>query len=214
MACKKYRKRVRASCKLSKGIDWTETQMKRIEGGHQDMWGHDHKIIRTKWKYSLVDDCTFFKMIRMATGTDQLICIAEATGSKIDTRKSEAEAQGPAKTLALSLKQSHAHYYRLYENGTTRAIMDLQGLHSSDAFQHLNALASMGLKSFCPWCFKFRGNTKTIVTHLREVHYRVAIACDIYQSFASKAVQVVLEHWDGGRHFAFVALPHFHSLSE
>ena len=37
MACKKYRKRVRASCKLSKGVDWMDTQMKRIEGGHQDV---------------------------------------------------------------------------------------------------------------------------------------------------------------------------------
>ena len=33
-AHKKYRKRVRASCKLSKGMDWTDAQMKRIQGGH------------------------------------------------------------------------------------------------------------------------------------------------------------------------------------
>ena len=62
LACKKYRKRVRASCKLSKGVDWTDAQLKRIEGGHQDMWGHNHEIIRAKQKHTLADDHTSFKM--------------------------------------------------------------------------------------------------------------------------------------------------------
>ena len=43
--------------------------------------------------------------------TDQLLCIAEATSSKIYTRDMEAEIYGRAKTLVLSLKQHHAHYY-------------------------------------------------------------------------------------------------------
>ena len=55
-------------------------------------------------------------------------------------------------------------------------------------------LATVGLKSFCPLCLKFGGNTKTIAVHHREVHYRLAIACDICQSFASILVQAVLEH--------------------
>ena len=37
-AWKKYRKRVRTSCKLSKGRDWMEAQMKRIVDSHQDVW--------------------------------------------------------------------------------------------------------------------------------------------------------------------------------
>ena len=90
-AHKKYRKRVRASCKLSKGSDWTETQMKRIGDSHQDMWSHDHKIIRREWKHALAEDHTSFEMRRMTTRTDQLLCIAEATGSKIYTRESEVE---------------------------------------------------------------------------------------------------------------------------
>ena len=64
----------------------------------------------------------------------------------------------------------------------------------SNAFQHLNILASVGFKSFCLWCFKFQGNTEMITTHLREVHYRLAIACDICLVFTSMSVQVVLEH--------------------
>ena len=75
-AHKKYRKRVRASYKLSKGVDWTETQMKRIKGGHQDVWGHNHKIIRAEQKHTLADDHTSFRMRQMATRTNQLIHLA------------------------------------------------------------------------------------------------------------------------------------------
>ena len=159
---KKYRKRVRASCKLSKGSDWMEAQMKRIGDSHQDVWDHDHKIIRTEWIGALAEDCTSFEMRRMTTRTDQLLHIAEATGSKIYTREPEAETCSLAKALVLSLKQFHTHYYRLYEKGITRAMVGLQGLHMSDAFWGPTIWASMGLKSFCPWCFKFRGNTETI----------------------------------------------------
>ena len=162
--------------------------MKRIKDSHQDVWGQDHKIIRTKRKCILADDHTSFEMRRMPTRTDQLLHIDEATGSKICTRESEVEVQGPTRALVLSLKQFHAHYYRLYEKGTTRAMVGIQALHSRDAFWHSNVFASMGQKSFCPWCFKFGGNTETIETHLREVHYRLAIACDVCQSLSSMSV--------------------------
>ena len=178
MVHKKYRKRIRASCKLSKGMDWTDVQLKRIEGGHQDVWGHNHEIIRVKQNCTLMDDHTYFEMRWIATRTGQLIHIAKATGSKIYTRESEAQTQGLPKALVLSLKQFHAHYYRLYEKGTTRAMVGLQGLHSSDAFWHLNMLASVGPKSFSPWCLKLGGNTEITATHLREVDYRLAIMCN------------------------------------
>ena len=74
------------------------------------------------------------------------------------------------------------------------AMVGLQGLHSSDTFWHLNVWAGVGLKLFCLWCFKFVRNTETTATLLREVHYKLAIACDICQSFANMSVQVVLEH--------------------
>ena len=99
--------------------------MKRIRDSPHDMWGHDHKIIRAKQKHALVDDCTSFKMRRMATRTNQLLHIAKATGSKIYALESEVGAQGLAKALVLSLKQFHAHYYRLYKRGTTRAMVGL-----------------------------------------------------------------------------------------
>ena len=68
-ACKKYSKRVRASCKLSKDMDWTDTQIKRIEGCHQEVWGHNHEIIRAKWKCALADD--YFLQNEMNDHKDQ-----------------------------------------------------------------------------------------------------------------------------------------------
>ena len=53
---KRYRKRVRVSCKLSKGSDWMEAQMKRIRDSHQDIWGHDLVIIRSEGKCVLAED--------------------------------------------------------------------------------------------------------------------------------------------------------------
>ena len=79
-AWKKYRKRVRVSCKLSKGTKWMEAQMKRFRDSHWDVWGHDHKISRTEQKCTLAEDCSSFEMRRMTTRTDQLFCIVEATG--------------------------------------------------------------------------------------------------------------------------------------
>ena len=115
----------------------------------------------------------------MAIRTDQLLCIAKATGSKIHTRELEAETIGRLRTVVLSLKQYHTQYYCFYEKGKMKAMIGLQRLHTSDAFQYSNMSSSVGLKLFCPWCFKLGGNMETIATHLREVHYRLDIACDI-----------------------------------
>ena len=92
----------------------------------------------------------------MMIRADQLLHIPEATGSKIYTRESEAKTHDRAKTLVLSLKQYHIHYYQFYEKGTTRAMVGLQGLYMSDAFQCSNMSASVGLRSFIPWCFQAR----------------------------------------------------------
>ena len=176
---------------------WMETQQKRINDSHHYVWENDQKIIRTEQKCTLAEDCTSFEMRRMTTRPDQLLCIAEATGSKIYTRESEVGTHNHAKALALSLKQYQPHYYRFYEKGTTRAMVGLQGLHINDAFWHPNVYAGVGLKSFCPWCFKPDANTETITIHLREVHQHLAIACDLCQLFATMSAQVVLQHCSG-----------------
>ena len=87
-----------------------------------------------EWNCTLAEEGNSFEMGRMMVRTDQLLCTAVATDSQIYTRDSEAKAHGQAKTLVLLLKQYHAHYYHFYENGMARAMIDLQGLHSSNAF--------------------------------------------------------------------------------
>ena len=109
----------------------------------------------------------------------------------------ETGAQGRKKTLVQSLKQYHAHFYQLYEKGMTCAMASLQGLHVGDVFRCPNVSASVGLKSFCPWCLKLGGNTKTIAIHLWEVHYRMAIMCNICWAFAGMSAQSILDHCSG-----------------
>ena len=111
-----------------------EAQLKRISENCQDVWGHDHEYVRAEQKYTLVEDHNFFEMQKMMIRTNQLLCIAEATGSKIHTSKSEVETDGRMRTLVLSFKQYHTHYYWFYEKGTMRAMVGLQGLYTSDAF--------------------------------------------------------------------------------
>ena len=72
-------------------------------------------------------------------------------------------------------------------------MVSLQGLHMSDAFRCPHILASVGLKSFFPWW----GNTKMIAIHLRKVHYRMAIVCDICQPFTDMNAQSILDHCSG-----------------
>ena len=153
------------------------------------MWRHNHESIHIEWDYALVEDHNSFEMCRMTVRTDQLLHIAVATGSQIYTRDLEAKAHGQARTLVLSLKQYHTNYF--YEKRMTRVMVGLQGLHSRDAFRCSN------IKSFSPWHFKLGGNTEMIATHLREVHYWLAIACDLCKLFIHISMQSVLEHCSG-----------------
>ena len=55
----------------------------------------------------------------------------------------------------------------------------------------------MGLKSFCLWCLKLGRNMETITIHLHEVHYWMAIVCDICWAFACMTAPNILDHWSG-----------------
>ena len=104
----------------------------------------------------------------MTVRTDQLLCIAKATGSKIKLESQRPKSMAGQRLWYCHWKKHHVLFYQFYEKGTTRAMVGLQGLHRSDTSQHSNVSASVGLKSFFPWCFKLGGNTETIATHLRS----------------------------------------------
>ena len=161
------------------------------------MWVKDHKIVWMEWKCTPAGDHMSFEMRKMMTRVDQMLCIAKATGTQIHTRESEVEAHGQAKYLVLSLKQYHANFYRFYEKGTSKAMVDLQRLHKSNAFWCSNVSVGVALRSFCPWRFKLGRSTETIAAHLREVCYRLVIMFDLCRSFACMSVQAILEHRPG-----------------
>ena len=129
----------------------------------------------------------------MMVQTNQLFCIKEATNVKhIYLQEHEAQVQERKKTLVQSLKQFHAHFCQLYKKGMTHVRDSLLGLHSRNALRCPNISASMGLKSFWPWCYKLGRNTETTFIHLWEVHCRMVIMCDICQAFAGMTIQNIL----------------------
>ena len=80
-----------------------EAQLKRISKNHQEVWRHDHECVKAEQKCTLAEDHNSFKMQKMVIRTDQLLCIAKATGSKIHITDSEAETDDRVRTLVLSL---------------------------------------------------------------------------------------------------------------
>ena len=182
---------------IARGCLWFEAQLKQIKDSCQAIWESDHEIVWTEREIALWEDCTSFKVNKMTVRTNQLLWIKGATDSKIHTQESEAKVHGRKKTLMQSLNQFHACFYQLYEKGMTWAMVSLKGLFMSDAFRYSNVSASMGLKSFCPWCLKLGGNTEMIAIHLRELYYRMVIVCNICQSFTSMNAQSILDHHSG-----------------
>ena len=61
----------------------------------------------------------------------------------------------------------------------------------------LQCIFQCGVKVILPLVLQVGGNTEMTATHLREVHYQLAITCDLYKSLTSMSVQRVLEHCSG-----------------
>ena len=60
-----------------------------------------------------------------------------------------------------------------------------------------NISTSMGLKSFCPLSLKLGRNTETTAIHPWEVHYRMAIVCNICCAFAAMSILSIVDHHSG-----------------
>ena len=140
---------------------WRPKWREPVDSHHDSVGPCLHKIIRTRVETcTLAADCTSFKMRRMATRTNQLLHMAEATGSKVYTGESEAEGSRPSKGLGPVLETVPHLLLQPLQEG------DNQGYGGSPrptlewcipASEHIGK--HVGLKSFCPLCFKFGGNT-------------------------------------------------------
>ena len=153
-----------AFCSPNKKGPWRDAQWEQIGSSLQAVWGSS------------------FDVGRMTFQTNQLLQIKEVANTKNTyPQEYEAEVHRKKKTLVHLLKQFHACYYWLHEKSMTHSMVGLQGLHLGKAFIWPNISAGIGVKSFCPWYLKLGRNTETITIHLREVHYRMVIVCDICQ---------------------------------
>ena len=136
------------------------------------MWESNYGAFKTEHYLALDRDPSSFEVRGMMVHTDQLPQIKAATNVRnIYSQDHGVAVNRRKKALVQSLKQFHAHYYQLYEKGTTHAMVGLQGCHSGDVLKHPSISAGVGFKSFCPWCLKLGGNTEKIAIHLCEVHY-------------------------------------------
>ena len=180
----------RASCGPAKQGLWKDAQLEQIENNCNTVWGSDYEAIKTEQDLTSDRDPSSFQVRGMMVFTDQLMLIKVATHVRnISSQKHEANVNRRKKALVQLLKQFHAGFYQLYEKGMICAMVGLQDLQSGEVSKCPSISAGMGLKSFCPWCFKLGGNTETIAIHLPEVHYWMAIAFDICQEFASMTAQ-------------------------
>ena len=183
------------SCGPTKQGLWVDAQLEQIGNNCTTVWGSNYKVIKTEWDLTLDRDPSSFKVSGMTVCTDQLMWIKEATHVRnIYPWEHEADISGRKKALVQSLKQFHTHFYQLYEKGMTHTTVVLQGLHLGSALKHPSICAGVGLKSFCLWCFKLSRSTEMVAIHLLEVHYQMAIACDICWVFASMTVQNIWDH--------------------
>ena len=81
--CKKFQKKVWASCSTTKDCLWSEAQLKQICDSCHAVWGSDYDVIKTEWDLTFKEDCSSFEVNKMMVRTDQLLWVKEATHSKI-----------------------------------------------------------------------------------------------------------------------------------
>ena len=67
-------------------------------------------------------------------------------------------------------------------------IMGLKGIHDADALQ-----CFVGY-TYCPWCGKEGQNKGTVVNHLRTVHYRLGIVCNLCYSCPTVTSDTLCQH--------------------
>ena len=67
-------------------------------------------------------------------------------------------------------------------------IMGLKGIHNADALWHFVVY------TYCPWCSKEGHNKGTMVNHIRMVHYRLGIVCNLCYSCPTVMSDTLHQH--------------------
>ena len=66
--------------------------------------------------------------------------------------------------------------------------MGLKGIHDSKALWHFAGF------TYCPWCGKDGQNKGTIINHLRTVHYKLGLVCDLCFGCPTMTVDTLCQH--------------------
>ena len=64
-------------------------------------------------------------------------------------------------------------FLRVVSTKESPKVMGLKGIHDPEALRHFAGF------TYCPWCGKDIQNEGTIVNHLRTVHYKLGLVCDL-----------------------------------
>ena len=64
-------------------------------------------------------------------------------------------------------------FIRVVSTKESPKVMGLKGIHDPDALWHFAGY------TYCPWCRKDGQNEGTIINHLRTVHYKLGLVCDL-----------------------------------
>ena len=132
-----------------------------------------------------------FEMWWMTTRTKQLLYIAEATGSKIYTRNQKwrhVAQQRPRSCPWNSSMPTSTAFTRRRQPGQWW-VSKAYTLAMPSSIQMNWQVWALSHSAY--GVLNFEGHQDN---HYREMHYRLAIACDVCQVFASMFMQVVLEH--------------------
>ena len=83
------------------------------------------------------------------------------------------------------------HFFQIILPMESPKIMDLKGIHSTEALQWWGGL------TFCPWCGREGQNEGMVVNDLWTMHYHLGIICACCLSYFNTDVEAMLCHVHG-----------------
>ena len=164
-----------------------------LKPSHADAFSHDSDLIKEArscyfathpwdWTYGNTDDLSdIFK---------ELVEGADLLGKSIHELQLSWEGPEELKHANYSLHSlpKGLRFLRVVPTLESPKIMGLKGIHDDDALQ-----CFVGY-TYCLWCGKEGQNKGTVVNHLRTVHYRLGIVCDLCYSCPTVMLDTLCWH--------------------
>ena len=177
------------SSKRRETADWFAS----LKPSHADAFSHDSNLIKEArshyfathpwdWIQGNTDDLSdIFK--ELAEGANLL-------GKSIHELQLSWEGPEELKQANYSLCSlpKGLRFLRAVPTMESPKIMELKGIHNSDA---LRCFAGY---TYCPWHGKEGQNEGTVVNHLRTVHYRLGIVCNLCYSCPTVTSDTLCQH--------------------